>query len=522
MLPLLLLLIHLCTAADQFSAVGNKVMKNGDWVVFNGISLECTEYFLRTNLGPLWGMQHCFGGPSHEGANNIWELSLNQEPANVINMLTTNFKTSNTIKKVTFNSPYNSVIDTSTPKRHPLIRLPTTGSTYLYDADCVTNNATDYVETLDMIIKNFTANGIAVAYDLHWNCPQPSKLGCAYQGPAPFALRYFGSTNPGALAYWDAISKKYASNPYVFYELYNEPFFKPGIDNFNVYYNGSTEFVGVAEMYNVIRKNDPTGMIIISGMQQYAFDAPTQLGFYLKYYEDYGVYPTNVIYNYHPYQAQGQGPEKSVQGALRMVLAGKEIGPVIFTEFGQACCGNNPQKCSNGASGPCKNHNTGDSFTYNIVNLAYQYDISWTGWSWIGTTPYDCNNLRDCYDMRNENGSFVSNGTWGGAPWALIWNDFVNNDSPQVKDVQKDSTSVNVEPTVHEKNGYLPRPCIMGDYNLQAFCGLDLSTDITTVNYTVFATNSIYQSVLPGMPPKGSCKQQGCPTHPCNSSPLCQ
>ena len=46
------------------------------------------------------------------------------------------------------------------------------------------------------------------------------------QGPGTYALREFGSGNPGALKFWDTVSKKYASNPYVFYELYNEPQFK--------------------------------------------------------------------------------------------------------------------------------------------------------------------------------------------------------------------------------------------------------------------------------------------------------
>ena len=85
-------------------------------------------------------------------------------------------------------------------------------------------------------------------------------------------------------------------------------------------------------MYDVIRKNDPNGIIIVSGMQQYAFDAPTQIAFFLRYKEENGAFPTNVMLNYHPYQAIGQGPEKSLLPTLRMVLAGKQMAPVIFTE----------------------------------------------------------------------------------------------------------------------------------------------------------------------------------------------
>ena len=164
----------------------------------------------------------------------------------------------------------------------------------------------------------------------------------------------------------------------------------------------------------------------------------------------------------------------------------------------------------------------GDNFVYNVVNMAYQYDVSWTGWGWFGPLAYDCAALRDCYAMRNEDGSYVANGTYGGASWASVWHDFVDNAAPKVLDAQSDATSVNVAPTVEEQRGYLPRPCIMGDYNLGTECGLDLNTSAATLNYTLFAAESIYSSVLPGVPPRGSCHQQGCPSRPCGTSSMCQ
>lgn len=158
---------------------------------------------------------------------------------------------------------------------------------------------------------------------------------------------------------------------------------------------------------------------------------------------------------------------------------------------------------------------------YNVVNMAYQYDISWTGWGWFGPLPYECANLRDCYAMRNDDGSYVSNGTYGGASWASVWDDFVNNPNPKVKDVQSDTNSINLAPTIKEEMGYLPRPCIMGNFNMGTACGLDLNKSVELVNYTVFAAESIYSAALPGVPPMGGCHQQGCPAHPCSTSPLC-
>eukprot|EP00483_Globobulimina_turgida_P008236 UN08252 len=206
-----------------------------------------------------------------------------------------------------------------------------------------------------------------------------------------------------------------------------------------------------------------------------------------------------------------------------MIAAGKLVAPVILTEFGQYCCAANPEKCSNGATGKCNgNVNTADDFSYNVVNMAMQYDISWTAWAWWGSQPYDCEDLKSCNNLRNVDGSYVSNGTWGGAPWETIWREVVNNSNPIVQDNQIDPSSVNVESTVFEKNGYLPRPCIMGDYNTGNHCGWDLAVNVTSLNYSDFISQSIYGIKLPGFPTYGNCTLQGCPTHPCGFTDICK
>ena len=89
------------------------------------------------------------------------------------------------------------------------------------------------------------------------------------------------------------------------------------------------------ELYQAVRKNDPNGLIILAGAQDYAWDAATQIAFWLRYYSDFGEYPTNVLFNYHPYQGGGAGNEKAVSSTLRLAAAGKLLAPIIFTE---ACC----------------------------------------------------------------------------------------------------------------------------------------------------------------------------------------
>ena len=61
-----------------------------------------------------------------------------------------------------------------------------------------------------------------------------------------------------------------------------------------------------------------------------------------------------------------------------------------------------------------------------------------------------------------------------------------------------------------EEAGYLPRPCIMGNYNMGKFCGYDLNIDVNQLSYLNFSAQSLYSSILPGLPPRGNCTLQGC------------
>ena len=109
--------------------------------------------------------QNCFGGPTSKDG----PIKLNEEPSNVLQLLTgDNFNTNPTITKATFKPPYNEVVDGNSPHHHPIIRIPTSGSSYLYDEDCDTGNHLSYVDTVDAIIQYFTSNEVAVSFDLHW------------------------------------------------------------------------------------------------------------------------------------------------------------------------------------------------------------------------------------------------------------------------------------------------------------------------------------------------------------------
>eukprot|EP01124_Arcella_intermedia_P029203 TRINITY_DN6109_c0_g1_i1.p1 TRINITY_DN6109_c0_g1~~TRINITY_DN6109_c0_g1_i1.p1 ORF type:complete len:526 (+),score=81.68 TRINITY_DN6109_c0_g1_i1:13-1590(+) len=509
------LLLCLCHCQGQlFTIKDNEVLFNGDWIKFKGIGLTCTEYMLKPGMDDLsksylgsWAWNYCFGGPPAKDE----PPQLNDEINNILPYLIPDgmeFKVDPQVKKVPFPIPYSEVISSKTPKSRPIVRIPMTGSSYLYDID--SGNATLYQNIIDLIVNALTSKGIAVVLDLHWSCPDTSKLQGCQVGQAAMAQRNYGS-QPGTLTFWDVVSKKYSSNPFVFYELYNEPW----IQNFQPWYSGDSTFVGMKEMYDVIRKNNPNAICIIGGKDQYALDAQSGLAFYLKYKEDVGVYPTNIIWNIHPYQGASQGLEHSLRSVMRISLALKQIGPVIFTEFGQYCCG------SSGACKPsqCNDHLHSDNFVYNIVNLSEQYDLSWIGWAWRGTNVNNANRpcldgMADCNgpDMRDL-GGILTDGLRGGAPWRLVWSTFVASSTIEVNDM----TPNNISKASYQPMGFLPRPCIVGEFNLGGLCGYDLATGIETINYADIISQSLYDSILPGLPPLGHCGGQGCAGYPCQT-----
>jgi len=506
----------------SYKTVGNKVMFDDgsgslQHVAFNGIGLTCTEYMMKPGMDDknaypgYWAFTSCFGGPSSSGG----PIQLNKEPQNVADYLLNNYVQKPSTTKVVYETPFDQIAGynvTDIPMHRPIVRMPMTGSCYLYDEDVDTGNHLDYVNTIDALVQFFTDKDIAVVLDLHWNCPDSTKLGCTPDQEAKMALASFGG-KPGANAFWDAISAKYANNSYVFYELFNEPY----QNQYDDWYTGGSQYAGMKTMYQTVRKNDPQGMVIMGGAQQYALDSQSLIAFYLQYNEEEGSYPTNIIFNEHPYQGGGQALEHSLQSIMRLSISLQTIAPVIFTEFGQYCCTNdsNAQRCTGGA-GPCSDHQTGDNFVFNIVNYALQMDISWIGWGWRGTNDdYPCSNIPDCDqpDMRSPNGTLVT-GKYGGAAWQTIWDTYVNNQSPKVGDA---TNGQNLDNKAYEPKGYLPRPCILGTFNLGDICGWDDKIETTSLKSTDFSAQSIYQSYLPGLPPDGSCTKQGCGSHQCGT-----
>jgi hypothetical protein len=255
----------------------------------------------------------------------------------------------------------------------------------------------------------------------------------------------------------------------------------------------------------------------------WSYDAAGPLAIFQQYKKEHsGAELENVMYNLHVYQGMFQGVWNSVRSVLRMVLALKTIGPVIWTEMGQYCCNEGPAAPCNTRTKPCNDVLHGPNFVLNVVNLAAQLDVSWTGWAWRGTNPNSLpcvTGQAECGypDMRGP-GGMLTNGSTGGANWAAIWAAYVAAPAVVVRDDGADDpASLNV--TAFEVAGFLPKPCIVPYFGQGGFCGWPLGFNVSDLPWVSLWNQSLSTSVLPGLPPSGApsaCVQQACAGYTCS------
>jgi hypothetical protein len=104
------------------------------------------------------------------------------------------------------------------------------------------------------------------------------------------------ATTGDSLTFWNVISAKFASNPLVWYELYNEPF-GPSYD---VWLNGDSQYEGMKPMAAQVRANNIKGMILVAGALAFAYDDQSLIAFARDAPVD------KVLFVFHPFVVQNR------------------------------------------------------------------------------------------------------------------------------------------------------------------------------------------------------------------------
>lgn len=147
-----------------------------------------------------------------------------------------------------------------------------------------------------------------------------------------------------ATAFFDELSKRYADEPGVIYEICNEP-------------NGDTTWAQICEYADmvipVIRANSPNAIIIV-GTPAYSSDLWSAMAKPLSY--------DNIMYAYHYYSGISKAEYKSVLDEAR-----KQNFPVFVSEWG---LGNQE-----------KPNELGETYAKAFIAYVEKYGISWVNWS---------------------------------------------------------------------------------------------------------------------------------------------
>ena len=221
--------------SGPFTTRGSRVFDAaGNWVVFKGIGLTCTEYMARPNMPAAgaapppveawpgeFGWSACFGGAPAPNAS----LALNGEVNSLAAYLLpggAHFAAAPSVAKAAWPAPYDEVLTPGSPRAVPVVRIPVTSATYMFDSEANGLGAAGYRAVIDLLVRNLTSQGIAVIIDQHGCCADGGRLNCSSRG-GPMALRDFGEEKDAAVRFWALVAQTYAANPLVMYELYNEP-----------------------------------------------------------------------------------------------------------------------------------------------------------------------------------------------------------------------------------------------------------------------------------------------------------
>lgn len=248
-----------------------------------------------------------------------------------------------------------------------IVRLPLNQDCWLSTSGNSSYDPT-YAGTVDQQVQWATENGMDIILDLHWSDQGSFSVGAAcLANSGGNCQQDMADTN--SVEFWKEVATKYANNPAVIFELYNEPKvggYAPTDANWVTWLNGGTSsgytVVGMQQLYTTVRATGANNIVIIGGLDW---------SFNLTGVIDHPVSGTNIVYNTHPYKSSGTAFSQNF-GFLTSTY------PVIATEFGDASSGQ-PTGCSAAYDTSVLDYMDGTSG-------GIPHKMSWTAWAFYETS----------------------------------------------------------------------------------------------------------------------------------------
>ena len=215
-----------------------------------------------------------------------------------------------------------------------------------------------YASAVDELVHQITSLGMVAVLDLHFNTIVPCTAG------APQMM----ADDPGSVSFWQSVAARYAANPLVAYDLYNEPH---DISD-AVWLNGGTVVSGVVpfhaagmqQLYDAVRGTGAQNLVVVSG-NNWGNTLPTTR-----------VAGSNVAYGVHDYSCPNAPPPScatpdpdNASTILASWVQPSASVPVIVSEFGWP------------------GQDTG-TFIGNVIAFATSHGWSWNAFAFDGVAPF--------------------------------------------------------------------------------------------------------------------------------------
>jgi aryl-phospho-beta-D-glucosidase BglC (GH1 family) len=174
---------------------------------------------------------------------------------------------------------------------------------------------------------------------------------------------------PGSTEFWSQVAARFANNPLVAFDLYNEPH---GISSQVWLHGGSVatyyvipyQAAGMQQLYDAVRATGAQNLVLVSG-NSWANNPPTTL-----------VSGSNIAYGVHPYTCPQNPPPNcgSSDPYNPDPILGKWVGlsafvPVVVSEFGWPGV-------------------TDGTYNRNVSTFAQAHGWGWIAYDWSTSPPW--------------------------------------------------------------------------------------------------------------------------------------
>lgn len=261
-----------------------------------------------------------------------------------------------------------------------LIRLPLSQDFWfgIPNSKSTSVNMNSYRTLVDNVVKVCSDNNAYVVLDLHWSgtATAPSNPGGTGWGTA---VAQQNMPDANAVTFWSDVAARYANNPAVLFDLYNEP----KSVSWDVWRDGTvsggiTVIPGLQTLLNTIRATGANNIVVAGGLD-WAYDLSG-----VPYYHLTDTIGSGVVYSTHVYPWKGSTPWLVSDASDAIDPTGTQY-PILVGEFGQN--ESDYKSCPNCSVTYYTGYSTG-SWTQSVLNWINLHGYHYAAWDMhTGSSP---------------------------------------------------------------------------------------------------------------------------------------